>query len=133
MLLGNFSKRCRIEGRRIVDKNVETVVPVVKEYTRERVPLNWAMTQNNLGNALARLGERESGTTRLEEAVAAFREALRENTRERVPLAWAMTQSNLGNALATLGRFGPVAEAYEPRLSANRACALSRLFLAIET
>ena len=39
---------------------------------RERVPLDWAMTQNNLGNALARLGERESGTARLEEAVAAF-------------------------------------------------------------
>ena len=33
------------------------------------------MTQNNLGNALWRLGERESGTARLEEAVAAYREA----------------------------------------------------------
>jgi hypothetical protein len=30
------------------------------------------MTQNNLGNALQTLGERESGTARLEEAVAAF-------------------------------------------------------------
>jgi hypothetical protein len=36
------------------------------------VPLDWATTQNNLGNALWRLGERESGTARLEEAVAAF-------------------------------------------------------------
>ncbi|MGA7454472.1 MAG: hypothetical protein WBW73_25535 [Rhodoplanes sp.] len=41
---------------------------------RERVPLDWAMTQNNLGNALRRLGERESGTDRLNEAVAAYRE-----------------------------------------------------------
>jgi hypothetical protein len=32
------------------------------EYTRERVPLQWARTQNNLGNALRGLGERESGT-----------------------------------------------------------------------
>jgi hypothetical protein len=31
------------------------------------------MTQMNLGAALARLGERESGTARLEEAVAAYR------------------------------------------------------------
>ncbi len=38
----------------------------------ERGPLDWAMTQNNLGNALRTLGERESGTARLEEAVAAF-------------------------------------------------------------
>jgi tetratricopeptide (TPR) repeat protein len=71
--------------------------------TRERVPLGWAMTQNNLGDALLRLGEREAGTAQLEEAVAAYREALKERTRERVPLAWAMTQNNLGNALWRLG------------------------------
>jgi hypothetical protein len=42
----------------------------LEEYTRERVPLDWARTQMNLGNALERLGGRESGTARLEEAVA---------------------------------------------------------------
>jgi len=61
------------------------------------------MTQNNLGGALLRLGERESGTARLEEAVAAYRAALQEYTRERVPLQWAITQNNLGNALQALG------------------------------
>ena len=61
------------------------------------------MTQNNLGNALQTLGEREDGTVRLEEAVAAYRAALEVRTRERVPLDWAMTQNNLGNALGTLG------------------------------
>jgi tetratricopeptide (TPR) repeat protein len=66
-------------------------------------PLDWAMTQNNLGNALATLGGRESGTAPLEEAVAAFREALQELTRERLPLVWAATQVSLGNALETLG------------------------------
>jgi hypothetical protein len=45
------------------------------------VPLDWAMTQNNLGNALRTLGERESGTARLQEAVAAYRAALEERTR----------------------------------------------------
>jgi tetratricopeptide (TPR) repeat protein len=75
----------------------------LKERTRERVPLDWATTQTNLGNALRTLGERESGTARLEEAVIALREALKERTRERVPLDWAMTQANLGNALRALG------------------------------
>jgi hypothetical protein len=56
------------------------------------------MTQTNLGAALRLLGERESGTARLEEAVAAFREALQEFTRARVPLKWAMTQMNLGRS-----------------------------------
>jgi tetratricopeptide (TPR) repeat protein len=72
-------------------------------YIRERVPLDWARTQNSLGIALSRLGERESGTARLEEAVAAYRDALKEYTRERVPLQWAMTQNNLGAALSRLG------------------------------
>jgi len=44
------------------------------------------MAQNNLGDALRSLGERESGTARFEEAVVAFYEALKEWTRERVPL-----------------------------------------------
>ncbi len=57
----------------------------------------------NLGTALASLGERESGTARLEEAITAFREALRERTRERVPLQWASTQMNLGVVLKMLG------------------------------
>ena len=67
------------------------------------MPLDWATTQNNLGAALRTLGERESGTARLEEAVAAYRAALEEWTRERVPLDWATTQMNLGTALLTLG------------------------------
>ena len=68
----------------------------LEERTRDRVPLQWATTQMNLGTALLRLGERESGTARLEEAVAAYRAALEERTRDRVPLDWARTQMNLG-------------------------------------
>jgi hypothetical protein len=67
------------------------------------VPLYWATSQNNLGAALTRLGERESGTAHLTEAVAAFRAALEERTRDRVPLGWVTTQNNLGIALWRLG------------------------------
>jgi tetratricopeptide (TPR) repeat protein len=73
------------------------------ERIRECVPLDWAATQHNLGNALRSLGEREASTQRLEEAITAYREALMGRTRERVPLQWAMTQHNLGIALSTLG------------------------------
>ena len=75
----------------------------LKEYTRDREPLNWAATQNNLGNALQALGAREAGTARLEEAATVYREALKERTRDRVPLDWAATKNNLGHALQTLG------------------------------
>src|SRR5262245_30982882 len=70
---------------------------------RERVPLDWANTQSNLGLVLWKLGEREGGTERLQQAVAASREALKEQTRERAPLEWAATQTNLGTALQILG------------------------------
>jgi hypothetical protein len=58
----------------------------------------------NLGNALLRLGERKSGTARLEQAVEAFRAALEECTRDRVPLDWAMTKANLALSMAEIAR-----------------------------
>lgn len=64
---------------------------------RESVPLEWAATQNDLGTALQTLGERESGTARLEEAVFAYRVALQEFTRQRAPLDWALRPGQFGH------------------------------------
>ena len=61
------------------------------------------MTQKNLGDAFELLGERESGTENLEEALAAYRGTLEERTRERVPLQWAYSQHRLANVLAQSG------------------------------
>ena len=72
-------------------------------------------------NALQKLGERESGTARLEEAVAAYRAALEENTRARVPLEWAGTQNNLGTALWTLGERENGTARLEQAVAAYRA------------
>jgi tetratricopeptide (TPR) repeat protein len=90
---------------------------------RDRVPLEWAMTQMNLGNALERVGERENGTARLEQAATAYRAALEERTRDRVPFDWAMTQMDLGSALERLGeredgtaRLGEAVAAYRAAL-----------------
>src|SRR5690348_3141165 len=70
---------------------------------RTKKPLEWALAQNGLGNALRLLGERERDPARLEEALATYREALTEARRDRHPLDWAMIQNNLGVALRTLG------------------------------
>jgi tetratricopeptide (TPR) repeat protein len=77
--------------------------------------------QNNLGNALFSLGERESGTARLEEAVAAYRAALEERRQDRVPLDWAATQNNLGNALFSLGERESGTARLEEAVAAYRA------------
>jgi Beta-lactamase/Tetratricopeptide repeat len=75
-----------------IASTTKAVRAALLERTRERVPLRWAITQNNLGVALRILGGWERDTARLEEAVAAHRAALEENTRERAGLYRASTQ-----------------------------------------
>jgi tetratricopeptide (TPR) repeat protein len=57
-------------------KAVAALREALRERTRATVPLDWALTQNNLGNALRVQGERERGTARLREAVIAYEAAL---------------------------------------------------------
>ncbi len=94
----------RESGTARLDEAVAAYRAALAERTRERVPLDWAMTQNNLGTALQRLGERESGTARLDEAVAAYRAALAEMTRERVPLDWARRRTTSAARSRARGR-----------------------------
>ena len=95
-------------------------------YTRERLPLHWATTQNNLGNALGALGQLESGTERLAQAAVAYRAALEERTRERLPLDWAATQNNLGAVLHTLGARERSTERLKQAVGAYRAALAER-------
>jgi tetratricopeptide (TPR) repeat protein len=93
-------------------------------WTRDKVPLNWAGTQNNLGLVLRMVGELGGGTARLEEAVVAYRAALLEWTRDQVPLYWAGTQNNLGDALQTLGEREISTARLEEAVAAYRAALL---------
>jgi hypothetical protein len=47
---------------------VDAYRAALQEYTRERVPLQWVTTQNNLGTALLTLGVRTHDRAKLEEA-----------------------------------------------------------------
>lgn len=121
--LGNALARLgeRENGTARLKEAVEAYWAALEEWTRERVPLDWAMTQHNLGTALRALGERESGTARLEDAVAAYRAALQERTRERVPRYWAMTQHFLGRTLVMLGELESGTTLLEEAVAAYRA------------
>jgi tetratricopeptide (TPR) repeat protein len=63
----------------------------------------------------------ESGTARLEEAVASNRDALKELTRERAPVQWATAEASLGNALWMLGLHGGGTARFEEAVVAYRA------------
>jgi hypothetical protein len=68
------------------------------------MPLDWAATQNNLGNALFRLGEREIGTAHLTDAVAAW-EACLTVTASTWPPAWVQdVHSHINQARAEIAR-----------------------------
>ena len=74
-------------------------------HTRERVSSIGAALQRR--KPTARLGERATGTERLEEAIDAYRAAL-EDRRERVPLDWAATRATLAMPFsAASGRAAP--------------------------
>ncbi|MDR2991699.1 MAG: tetratricopeptide repeat protein [Burkholderiaceae bacterium] len=69
-------------------------------------PVEWADTQNNLGNVLQTQGERtggQQGQDQLAQAVEAYRAALRVQTEAKTPSDWADTQNNLGNVLQIQG------------------------------
>lgn len=100
-LIGNFSNL--IESFRLGDRasNQEIAITGYEVaslvFTREAFPQNWAIAQNNLGNAyLDRIrGERAEN---LEAAITCFSAALEIFSREAFPEKWAETQNNLGVA-----------------------------------
>ena len=111
----------REDGTERLEQAVTAYNAALEVYTRERVPLDWAVTQNNLGAVLWTLGEREDGTERLEQAVTAFTAALEVRTRQQVPLQWAATQNNLGAVLWTLGEREDGTERLEQAVTAFTA------------
>jgi hypothetical protein len=116
--------QCSASGRAARQNSRRPSPPFARPCRKERAraPLDWATTQNNLGTALGALGEQEGGTARLEEAAAAFREALKENTRAWVPLDWAFTQMNLAFAAFYIEK----AERQRAEILAMRGKAVSR-------
>jgi tetratricopeptide (TPR) repeat protein len=94
---------------------VEFYEKALGERTRDRSLSEWATSQNNLGNALCRLGELTGERILIERAIRLYEEVQRVRTRERFPLLWAGTQSNIGNAFVLLGQrktnFSPLLQA----------------------
>jgi uncharacterized caspase-like protein len=83
-------------------KSISTFDEALSLVPRETSPLEWAWTENNLGNALLVRGRSESGTTSIEQAINAYRAALEVRTNKELPELWAKTQNNLAIAYTEL-------------------------------
>ncbi len=114
-------------GSGALDASVAAYRAALEVRTRDELPVDWATTQNNLGNALKTQGERlggQAGIELLADAVSAYRAALEVHARAELPVQWATTRNNLGNALQTQGaRLGgqPGIELLGEAVSAYRA------------
>ncbi|MFP4502821.1 MAG: hypothetical protein ACLFTT_17650, partial [Candidatus Hydrogenedentota bacterium] len=73
----------------------------LRVYTETDFPQEWAMTQNNLGNAYDQLPRGDRGEN-LEEAIACYERALTVYTEEAFPHRHAMVNKNLAKARAAL-------------------------------
>jgi tetratricopeptide (TPR) repeat protein len=81
---------------------IEACEKALEVRTRERYPIDYGMTQNNLGNAYSTLAEVEGKAENSKRAIEACEEALKVYTRDRFPMDYARTQIILGNAYNTL-------------------------------
>jgi len=80
----------------------------LRVYTEDKLPQDYALLNNNLGNAYRALAP-FSGNPReqIENGIAAYRNALRVYTEEEQPQGWARTNNNLGVAYSDLATFSP--------------------------
>ena len=93
----------RESGTETLQKAVAAYGEALKEWTRERVPLQWATTQSNLGVALSRLASARADET-LQKAVAAYGEALKEWTPEASPYWHDIAQQNRDLTMALVAQ-----------------------------
>jgi tetratricopeptide (TPR) repeat protein len=101
-----------------LQQSIEIWHLVLQQRPREQVPRQWAETQYRLGLVLETLGERESGTAHLEEAVAAYRAALEEIGD---PASRATVENNLYGALELRDKRKSEAARLEEAVTAERS------------
>ncbi|MBV8588638.1 MAG: tetratricopeptide repeat protein, partial [Acetobacteraceae bacterium] len=75
----------------------------LREDDRDRVPRQWAIDENRLGNALVALGVRQGQTSSLKQAINTYSLALEVYSHDLGLVDWAITEANLGVALQRLG------------------------------
>jgi tetratricopeptide (TPR) repeat protein len=91
------------EGRAVdLRRAIEHYQAALQYFTPISAPLNYAWTQNSLGNAYSDLAELEDRAANLRRTVECYQRALVYWTPQSAPLDYATTQNNLGTAYSDL-------------------------------
>ncbi len=99
---GNFEQRKY--KTKLLESVQQAFESALTEKLRKQAPLDWATTQDSLGQVLATLGQQQGDTGLSEKAIQAFEHALEERTEENTPESWASTQNSLAAVLLDLGQ-----------------------------
>ena len=99
-----------LSGDRIgnLKRAIECYGQALEIFTREAAPFDWAMTQNNLGNAYSSLARHENGVPNLKRAIECYGRAIECYGRgskvytRAAPFIWAAGLNNLGGAYGEL-------------------------------
>jgi tetratricopeptide (TPR) repeat protein len=130
LLEGQARELCRLDSMSADNEALRHAIDIYRRaltlVPRATAPHLWVSTQHNLGAALVRLGERESEATRLEEAVATYREVLREVAPDSS--TWPSIQIHFGRALYRLGERESGTERLAEAVAVYRAVSKSKLF-----
>ena len=89
----------RIERAYYMKIAAEAFKTALKFYHEKNSPMEYATTQNNLGNAYGTLGEVEEKAQNCKNAIKSYKEALKVFTKEESPEVYAIVSSNLRGAL----------------------------------
>jgi tetratricopeptide (TPR) repeat protein len=95
---------------RSIKTSIKAYNEVLKVYIIDKYPYQYAMTQNNLGNAYSELSIVEDKAENCKKAIKAYTKALKVYTFDEFPCDYALTQNNLGNAYSELSRVEDKAE-----------------------
>jgi tetratricopeptide (TPR) repeat protein len=109
---------------------VQAYQKALQVYTKEQLPQQWAMTQNNLGSALQEQGIRtggQKGADLLSQAVQAYQKALEIRTFEYLPTDWAQTQNNLAELYEIRENWTTAIEHYRNVYKVDPAYAANKL------
>ena len=88
--LSNFKDRAAN-----AEKAIKAYKEALKVYTIDKFPMDYAMTQNNLGNAYGTLAEVEDKAENCKKATEAFNKALKIFTKNEFPEVYSLIASNL--------------------------------------
>ena len=113
----------RLDDTEYLDDAQHAFEQTLKIWSRDSNPVDWARTQNNLGNVLAARGDQQNDPQLWQQAQAAYASALEVWTEDTQPFEWARAQVNLGTVLRSLGNNGKDAGQLKKAVAAYQAAA----------